>query len=177
MRKETSAGIIAGLISGLPVGAIFGGQVALMLWKWFETPMPIPSTNATMSPADYTFALTGVLWLFFTILSSFASLGAIIGFFFGVGLNKLPFRSTYVKAVIVSAILWVVFMLHSLPITYHWTRSGGASYQLSWSWESFPYLPLFTLDGLAFAYLFNRWAGKRSRKHGKSHIPTVFHRL
>ena len=152
MRKETS-GIIAGLISGFLVGLLIGGQSAWTAWT-IENSVRNPITNSTMSQISYTIPLTSALLAFVIVLSVFVCIGAVVGFVFAVAVNKLPIRSTYVKAVIVSLILWLVFTIPYLPQTYY---APSFLPHFEWSWSSLPYLPLFVLDSLAFAFLFNRW--------------------
>lgn len=154
MRKETSAGIIAGLVSGSVAGVAFGGEAAWQLWT-LESTMRNPLTGTIHT--DYTFFLTGALFESLIVLSICVCLGAIVGFMFAVGINKLPVRSTYVKATIVSIILWLVFTVAFLPRTYSWSISAGSHVEWSWSWSSLPFLPVFVLGSLTFAYLFNRW--------------------
>ncbi|MGA8857547.1 MAG: hypothetical protein WB643_10325 [Candidatus Bathyarchaeia archaeon] len=154
MRKETSAGIIAGLVSGLPLGAISGGEAAWTAWT-MEGSVRTPITNMTLTQMSYTDSLISALFPFVIVLSLFVCVGILVGFIFAVAVNKLPIRSTYAKAIIISLILWLVFTIPSLPATYY---APSFLPHFEWSWSSLPYLPLFVLDGLVFAFLFNRWS-------------------
>lgn len=156
MRKETSAGIIAGLVSGLLIGVVFGADAAWSTWA-IESSMRNPITNMTMTQMSYIGTLIYALFVFVIGLSICVCLGSLVGFIFAVVVNRIPTRSTYAKAIMISVTMWLIFTISSLPRTYYWSQSTGNQIEWSWSWSSLAFFPLFVFDGVIFAYLFNRW--------------------
>jgi hypothetical protein len=149
MRKETSAAFIAGALSGLVVGLAFVAVfLTLILWIY---PLKYYGRNpATVSREEIIFAAVFMGSLFTGFITL---LGAIAGTIFVRATNKLPIRSTYIKALIPVPIVWALFRLWLLFF------NNWASLALSYLFvESLEGAGIIALGVVLFAYLFNRWS-------------------
>jgi hypothetical protein len=153
LRKETSAGLIAGAVAALPVGLILA---AVMIW-FILTVLPAQfKSNPVMTSHTMILLMSGVALLMYVPLA--ACVGAIAGLIFTLATNKLPIRSTYVKALIPLAALWALYLLWTLYVLAFTRPPVGRLYVLN-------YLLIPSIEGagvlafgvLLFAYLFTRW--------------------
>jgi hypothetical protein len=148
MRKETSAGIRAGAVAGVPVGFYFAVRLLLTAVTSFETQfgakLPlVPNATTLLLVIEVIAVVISVALLSF--------LGVIAGFIFVKSVNKLPFRSTYVKAMLPWAVL---FVLGTLRLVYNPSLNGAIGFATH-------QLPLYALQlaaAIPFAFLFNRWS-------------------
>jgi len=150
LRKETSAGVIAGAVSGVPVGFVFAAFGLLMITGILESRFranPILATNA------HTILLFLEVFMVVVYVALTSFFGAIAGFIFVKAINKLPFRSTYIKAVVPWAVLLVLYTVLELLLD----RPSLNGVIRSVTWELPPSALLFA-GAILFAYLFNRWA-------------------
>jgi hypothetical protein len=148
MRQEVSAGVKAGLVSGLPLAVSFVAFAVFILdqalFKRFHSYTILP--NGMMLPI--VLAIIAVVYLAAACL-----VGATAGFIFAVVVNKFPVRSTYVKSIVSSVIVWLLtFMFLDDPF------SGSLS-PLALAF-ALVVLAFFIGDSAIFAYLFNRWTSR-----------------
>lgn len=80
-------------------------------------------------------------------------LGAISGFIFVKAVNRLPLRSTYIKAVLPWGVVLVAFTL-LLTLIFHISLNGV----IGFVWLYLESYAALGADAILFAYLFNRWA-------------------
>jgi hypothetical protein len=150
MRRETSAGIIAGAVSAFPVGVAL---VVLTLWNRLESRL---GAYWIRFPNSHTILLVAGAVVILMVLAFAAFLGALAGLIFVALRNKLPFRSTYAKAAAPSIAVWFILSLV-------WVTMGGDFNLL--------YLALAVLDSLIFAHLFDRWTGTKSKLTSEPFTP------
>jgi hypothetical protein len=139
MRKETSAGIIAGAVSGLPLAI----AIDLSLIYVFFFFSPIRSRLLSIPTLA-----NGHMLLFIAVFGAIMYLaiacfiGGIAGLIFVSLVSKIPIRSTYVKAMVPTIILWLILII---PFSPHITQL------------TLLLLAFFVGDSVIFGYLFNRW--------------------
>jgi hypothetical protein len=150
MRKETSAGIIAGAVSAFPVGMAF---IILDLWDFLVLRL---GAYWTRFPDSHFRLLVAGAVIVLMILAFPALLGALCGLIFVALRNRLPFHSTYAKATAASIAVWLILSLA-------WVTMGGYVNPL--------YPALAVLDSLIFAYLFDRWTGIKATVESEPFIP------
>jgi type II secretory pathway component PulF len=145
MRKETSSGLIAGAVSASLVGLLFAVAILFTVGPGFESTFKENPILAPNAHALY-LAISAFMVLMYVALAAF--LGGIAGLIFVFATNRLPIRSTYIKAIIPIPILWLVYLLvfarslHSLLSAFTHSLEGTG---------------VIVLCALLFAYLFNRW--------------------
>ncbi len=162
MRKDTSAGIIAGAISSIPVG--LGVPIAFLFFLWRHFPQTIHPSN----PAEFTIFFDAFITV--PALAITACLGAIAGFTYAklsrvkrlkillrpfdnkrptsALLRKLPVHSTYLKAVTLSVSIWIILTLILRPNSEAFLRFFRYYIMV---------LALLVFDAIIFSYLFDRW--------------------
>lgn len=137
--------MIAGAVSSLPFAVYFVAGILPRAWKDLSlTVVKLPSLAQHVN----TIVIVTSLMLVIAYLALALFFGATLGFVFVVLVNKLPVRSTYVKATVPSLIIWI---LPPLLI-----RPSPASI-IGYASASLPALGLFVLDAVIFSYLFDRW--------------------
>lgn len=139
----------AGAFSGVLVGLVFAVFLTVTVMGNIESLLssnPILASNRAMTFQTILLVFGVFAVLILVALSSF--FGAIAGFIFVKAVNKLPFRSTYLKAVLP----WGILSIWS-------TVLGPLIYPRSLSREisSVGLDTLLVVGALLFAYLFNRW--------------------
>ena len=144
MRRESKVAVKSGIISSLPLALLFVNQLFVLQSSIFLAISPI-------------IVLVVVPILLVTVVLCFTSiLGAVGGLVFVVTLNKLPIRSTYIKAMSPFVILLILNFLRRIWIT----SSGLGNSQVF-------FLGLVLIfDAAIFSYLFNRWT--------RNHPPNAF---
>jgi len=154
MRKETSAALIAGVVSALPVGALAGVAEVFFIWKIMPS---FPNQNPVMLSSPIMVFLSGFMILIWVAIAAFV--GLVAGLIFVKGTIKLPIRSNYTKAVLPVGVLFAAWLIYSLWFISHyvWSISRYFAYHFI-----LLVLPVGGFGGLAlcmllFAYLFNRW--------------------
>lgn len=142
MRKETSAGVVAGAVSGVPAGLVFGVLVLLAT-------LPDLESHFSGNPNVLAFLpfLEVVSFVMCAALGSF--FGAIAGYVFVKAINKLPFTSTYFKAALPWGILLFVSPLLAQP--------NSANEVIDFITRDLLLYASLVADAILFAYLFNRW--------------------
>jgi hypothetical protein len=129
MRKETYAGVKAGLV----VNLLFS------LWPFVLVlgVVGLVGVSNPFSTSVLPFFLLGLL-LYLTVM---ALIGVVLGVVFAVVVDKLPLRSTYSKALILCLILWIL-VVSAIPtrIIIDLLIFGG-----------------FIIESLCFAYLYRKW--------------------
>lgn len=153
MRKETSAGVIAGAVSGAPAGFTFAVLAIFTLLGFLESRSTTSRHLALKAHPTLLLVLEVSLVVRYVAVASF--FGAIAGFIFVKTVNKLPLRSTYVKAVLPWPFLLILSTLLLLFLRPSLNRLIGIV-----KFELAPFAFLL-VDAMFFAYLFNRWANHR----------------
>lgn len=151
MRKETSAGVKAGAVSGVPAGFVLAAFALVGGIGILESQF---RANLILAPHIQTILLVAGVLLVVGFVAMTSFLGAIAGFIFVKTINKLPFRSTYFKA----ALPWGVLLIWStvlVPLIYHPSPNVEIRYVGSYA--------LLVVDSLLFAYLFKRWANPQQQ--------------
>lgn len=154
MRKETSAALIAGAVSALPVGVLAAAAEIFLIWRVIPA---LPNRNPVLLSQPVMLFLSGFMILIMVGVGAF--LGLVAGLIFAKGTIKLPIQSNYVKAVIPVGVLFAVWLLYTLWFISRdvWSISRYFTYyfnSLMLTVAGFGGLALCTL---LFAYLFNRW--------------------
>ena len=135
MRRESKAAVKSGIISSLPLALLFVNQLFVLQSSIFLAISPI-------------IVLVVVPILLVTVVLCFTSiLGAVGGLVFVVTFNKLPFRSTYIKALLPFVILWVLDFLQRI-----WRASSPLGNN-----QVFFFGLVLIFDAAIFSYLFDRW--------------------
>ena len=133
MRKDLTAGIIAGAIASLPLTLFMYSSV---IWEHWST-------------WQYRINSYGLLYVSMTIVAMFvlmALAGAVAGLIFSVAFNKLKIGPVYFRAIPGMVLLWVLYLLLN-------PKDFQSSYAIWWDWVL---LVAMLLDALFFAYLFGR---------------------
>jgi len=135
MGKNYRAGVLAGLISSLPL-SIFVLVVLL--------PNVLPWWQSRIS--SYTSFLELMAFVVLVFVGTMAFVGAISGLIFLATFNKIEKHSTYLKAIFPVVILWSLYLLGNTADLY-------SSYS---AWLDMILLAALVLDAMFFAYLFDR---------------------
>jgi hypothetical protein len=148
MRKETSAAIRAGAVAGVPIGFYFAVRLLLTAITSFESQF---GTKLPLVPNATTILLIIEVITVVISVALFSFLGVIAGFIFVKAVNKLPFRSSYVKAMLPWAVLTI---LGALSLIYNPALNGA----IGFATHQLPLYALQLADAIPFAFLFNRWS-------------------
>lgn len=146
MRKETSAGLKAGAVSGATLGLII---LAIESAKTIPDIESRFNTTPILHPIYdiHTVLLFAEIFTAVMLATLFSFIGATAGFIYVKAVNKLPLRSTYVKAVLPWAVLLILLTIANLA--YHPSPTGIIRLVTVGS-------PLVG-EAILFAYLFKRW--------------------
>ena len=151
LRKETSASLKAGAVSAAPIGCVFSIFVSIRMMTTLKSQFNIESTLGSNANTILLFANILLVVMGVALFSFF---GAIAGFIFVKTANKLPFQSTYVKAVPPWSVLLSLSVFGDLVYNL---SSGRARFFVTRQLVSYADV----LGGaILFAYLFNRWTNQ-----------------
>lgn len=150
MRRNVAAGIKSGIISSMPLATYLA---AISLPKVRDSLDSVLTQFPSLVHESNSFLLVSYLNAFIGTLAIMAGFGALAGFMFVLIFSKLPFRSTYVKAIVPSVIFWIIQTLSAL--------FSIASVVQYLSFE-LPNLGVIVLDAVIFSYLFDQWSTARS---------------
>ncbi len=151
MRKETSASVIAGALSGGVLG--FGFGAFSILTVGMGSLESLFKEKPILAPNAHTLVLITEAFLIIGYAAFGSLIGAISGFIFVKSVNKLPLRSTYIKAVLPWGLVLFAFTV-LLSLIFHLSLNGVIGF-VWWDFESYAALGA---AAILFAYLFNRWS-------------------
>jgi len=146
MNKEKLAATKSGAIGGIPTAALVFARLLSVAWK--IRGLLIASNPALGERIQFVTAV-GIMLGAGISLGLMAGLGAVGGLVFVLTVNKLPFRSTYVKAAIPFVVLWLLGFL-----AVFWS-SSDSFFELESRRTLFFVVSL--LGAVVFSYLFDRW--------------------
>lgn len=149
MRRDYSVGVKAGALSSIPIGIYLVATALPGAWRNIGSIIveyPILAQYANIILVVTSLVLV-IMFLGFALL-----FGAIAGFLFVVLVNKLPVRSTYVKAVGTSLLVWILLVL--VPAFLYRLSISVIIVDVR---ALLPQLGLFVFDAFIFSYLFGRW--------------------
>ena len=154
MRKETSAGVIAGAISGGALGFVLGAFSVLTVGM--GSLESLLKQKPILAPNAHTIVLITEVSLIVMYAAFGSFIGAISGFIFVKSVNKLPLRSTYIKALLPWGLVLLAFTI-LLTLIFHMSLNGV----IAFVWWDFEFYAALGAVAILFAYLFNRWANDK----------------
>jgi len=150
MRKTTSSSVVAGMVSGLPLGLAFA---VVTLRRIIPDMRSSLSSYPILVPHMEIILVTLAILVLLMCLAMAGFSGAVGGLIYILALNKIPVDSTYAKAIIPSILVWFIPPAIVVATTYSFQffiRDLIAR-------DSLALLIFLVLDSSIFAYLFNRW--------------------